>query len=264
MTPQDRPQRPQVRAKTGKIAARSPLEAPHIALRRSKRCPGAPKSGQDHPKRSQERLKSPQERLRGGQDLSLFFLWFFNVFENSISATKTTGKSILVPQGPAKSAQEPPKSGQDRPKSAQDRPKTGSDRPKSGPRRDKSGPRRAKSGPRRAKSDPRAAKSGPKSPRSAQERPRPAKTDPRSPRSGPRAPKTPKRPPKTSFFRFRDVFSPFWAAGSTFSMEFQEFCERGFATRNRSKRPCRAGCRMKRCANGVQKVPKSHSQVGIA
>jgi len=47
-------------------------------------------------------------------------------------------------------------------------------------------------------------------------------------------------------------------------MEFQKFCERGFATRNRPKRPCRGGWRMKWCSNGAKKTPKSHSQVGVA
>ena len=71
--------------------------------------------------------RGDQEPLRGGQDLKnrCFSLYFSMFFENSIFATKTAGKSILVPQGLAKSAQEPPKCGQDRPKSAQDRPKSG-------------------------------------------------------------------------------------------------------------------------------------------
>ena len=48
-------------------------------------------------------------------------------FENSIFATKTAGKSILVPQGPAKSAQERPKPDQDAPQSAQTSPRIAQD-----------------------------------------------------------------------------------------------------------------------------------------
>ena len=82
-----------------------------------------PRAAQDHPKRTQDRLKSPQERSWPPRMCKnhWFSLCFSMFFENSIFATKTAGKSILVPQGPAKSAQERSKSGQDRPKSAQDR-----------------------------------------------------------------------------------------------------------------------------------------------
>ena len=62
------------------------------------------------------------------------------IFENSISATKTAGKSILVPQGPAKSAQERSKTDQDTPKSAQDPPKTGPRPPQERPKTANIGP----------------------------------------------------------------------------------------------------------------------------
>ena len=122
------PRDPRSEPRAPKSDPRPPQDPADTTQDRPRAAQEPPRAAQDHPKRSQERPKSPQERPRGGQDLKnngFSLCFFFNVFENSISATKTAGKSILVPQGPAKSAQEPPKSGQDRPKSAQDRPKTG-------------------------------------------------------------------------------------------------------------------------------------------
>ena len=79
-------------------------------------------------------------------------------FENSMFATKTAGKSLLVPQGRAKSAQEPPKSGQDRPKSAQDC-------PKSGPRALKTPKRPPKTPLRPVQNNQKSSKDTPKRPK---------------------------------------------------------------------------------------------------
>ena len=90
-----------------------------------------PRAAQDHPKTSQERPKSPQELPRGSWDLKNqdLSVGFSMCFENYTCAIKTTGKSMLVPQGLAKRAQEGPRAPQKRPRPAQDHPRPPQDRP---------------------------------------------------------------------------------------------------------------------------------------
>ena len=121
---------------------RAAQEPPRAAQERPKSGQERPKIGQERPRPAKTDPRSPQEVPRATQEPSratpgrprsqkaLFFLFFFSMFfDHSTFATKTAGKSILVPEGPAKSAQEPSKSGQDRPKSTQDRPRMPQERP---------------------------------------------------------------------------------------------------------------------------------------
>ena len=136
MTPQDRPQRPQVRAKTGKIAARSPLEAP---------CYRFP-TPQDRPKKAQEPSRAAKTTPRGvksdsralksdsGEARNSKIVVFPEVFQRFLKMRflqpRPLENRFWCPKVPPRAPKSPPRAAKTVPRPALDRPKSAPDQPR--------------------------------------------------------------------------------------------------------------------------------------